>query len=116
MSNYLTHYGVLGMKWGRRKSNRNSTSKRAKGDRGKITSVISKAAKDAAISTVYGPNKNWDNATKFEKGFAVTNVSILTAIGGVAAVSIGADKIKSGRKVSYEVLDQIGKVVYTKYK
>lgn len=117
MSNELYHYGILGMRWGVRRS-KSSSSKRAKRSKPMMDPSYKKAHSKKKIKYMSNDElrevnkrlnleKNYSDLTRTKKrGKAAVNAFVSTA-GTIAAV---AGAYKTYKKYGGEILNKIGKM------
>lgn len=93
MGNYLVHYGVLGMKWGRRKSKANKFSQSSSKRTTTISSTKKKAKKKVKIKELSDADlQKKINRLQMEKRYR----------------DLKKDEISAGRKMVGEILKKVG--------
>lgn len=144
MDNQLTHYGVLGMTWGVRKarpeklsanSKTSSVTKKVINDyntlddkqfRQKYKTTKDVYAKRVAkygdpyknsplVKTAKTMNKVSKSMKEPLKAAAYTASVFMAVHGAKTLADIASSQIKSGKNVSWQVLDAVGNEVYTHY-
>ena len=106
-NNEIYHYGILGMKWGKRKTNYSSDAAKVRDIRKKKVSEMSNKELQEANNRINLEN-NYRNLTK-KKGIGKKAVTAIVATAGTLAALEGAAKTYS--KVGKGVVDKLGDFV-----